>query len=186
MDLPNHHWVLSDPGNPHQDDSDPDSLTCIPGALTLRKPPAPVVLQHFLCVPAHAVQAAVIFLCCQGAAGSSIFYLPRPPEPFLQSCSPPPVPSLYHYKEFFLPGCRNLHLSLLNFTRFLFLIHPACLGPSASSKLGHLSLVSAANLNESIYHCLLQVINKEINQDRSQNKTPVVLHLSACRLSKPH
>lgn len=125
MDLPKHHWVLPDPGNSHQDDSDP-------GYLTLRKHPAAVVLSHFRCVPPHAVQVAVVFPCFQSAAGSSsVFCLWRLPDPFLQNCSPPSIPNSYHCKEFFLPGCRNLHLSMLNFTKFLFLISPVCLGPSA-------------------------------------------------------
>lgn len=86
------------------------------------------------------------------------------------------MPSLYHCGDFFLSRCRHLHLSLLNFVVFL-LPHSSSLPRSLwmatllfSILPGPPSLVSSADLMR-MYSCCLQVINKDVNQDRSQYRS---------------
>lgn len=137
MDLPKHHLVLPDPGNSHQDDSDTESLTCIPGTLTLRKCPAAVVLSHFLCVPPQAV-----FPCFQGAGGSSLVFCfvktSRPfPAEFLPTINSQPV-SLQGVLPIWVQEFVHAEFHKVPVPHFSILSRSLC--------LHHLSSASAANL----------------------------------------
>lgn len=66
------------------------------------------------------VQDAVWFLCCQCMLLAHGHLPPRPPQVLFSKACPQPIhPLLCYWKGLFLPRCRTLHLSLLNFIRFL-------------------------------------------------------------------
>lgn len=80
------------------------------------------------------------------------------------------VPSLYHCGDFLLSRCRSLHLSLLNLIIFL-LPHSSSLSRSGwqlCSLAYCLVLPVQCHLQMIVYSRCLQVIDKDVKQDRSQ------------------
>lgn len=101
----------------------------------------------------------------------SNYCLPMPLGLFQQSCSPSSLsPACIVARGYSFPKCRTLHSFLLNFTRF-FLAHFSNLSRSLWMAAVPLSL-----LQQQVLRCL-QVTDKDIKQDTSQNR---LLQYSTC------